>query len=57
MIDEKELAAARRADLDRRVAEVTKTEAETFPRLSTLEWTLAWVACAGIPLLVWRWFA
>jgi hypothetical protein len=57
MLEDRAFKAAMRTDLARRVAELTRTEAQTFPRFSALEWTLAWAACVGLPLVLWRAFA
>jgi hypothetical protein len=57
VIEDRVFKAAMRVDLERRVAELTKTEAESFPRLSALEWSVAWSACVGVPLVLWWLFA
>ena len=50
------LAAAMHADLERRVREVSRAEADSFGSLGKVEWTLAVLAFVVLPLLAWWWF-
>jgi hypothetical protein len=50
------LAAAIRADLERRVREISRADAGTFGRLSAREWALAVFGFVILPLVSWWWF-
>jgi uncharacterized protein (UPF0218 family) len=53
---EQELAVAMRADLERRVGEISRADSRTFGQIGVAEWALAAVGFVVVPLVLWWWF-
>jgi hypothetical protein len=55
MTPDDQLAAAMRADLERRVREISRTDARVFGQIGPVEWTLAMIGFVVLPLALWWW--
>ena len=57
MLRDDALGSAMRADLERRVAEISRAESGTFGRIGGVEWALAVLMFVVVPLVLWWVFA